>query len=375
MIDATSGGALMDNTLTTARHLISNMTRNTQQFGIRGVGPSQMVNEVSAIDNLRLENKLTELTSLVIQLVVGQHQPNMAARVYGICTSIVHFTNMCPTLQEIESDHLESVRSIGGYQYGKQPYQNIKRHRSNNSNNRECHHKTTPYLWRLDEVTGYKQPGNLNATIQDLKTQVVQLANTVSQLQSVGLGNLPAQTIPNLRGSASVVSLTSGRELPQTASHQCKFEPEVASPLPKSVRSVPLPFQNQTLSTRKSKIDEDLLKMFRKVEINIPLLDIPKHAKFLKELCVQKRGKMKGKGMAELSGIVSALTKNEAAAGPHQNLPKKCRDLEIFSVPCTIGECTFADAMLDVGASINVMPTSVYKSLNFGDLEPTRMTI
>ncbi|RDX87016.1 hypothetical protein CR513_31572, partial [Mucuna pruriens] len=31
--------------------------------------------------------------------------------------------------------------------------------------------------------------------------------------------------------------------------------------------------------------------------------------------------------------------------------------------------------MLDLGASINVMPTSIYKSLNFGDLEPIRMTI
>ncbi|RDX92440.1 hypothetical protein CR513_25429, partial [Mucuna pruriens] len=31
--------------------------------------------------------------------------------------------------------------------------------------------------------------------------------------------------------------------------------------------------------------------------------------------------------------------------------------------------------MLDLGASINVMPTSIYKSLNFGDLEPTGMTM
>ncbi|RDX83132.1 hypothetical protein CR513_35977, partial [Mucuna pruriens] len=31
--------------------------------------------------------------------------------------------------------------------------------------------------------------------------------------------------------------------------------------------------------------------------------------------------------------------------------------------------------MLDLGASINVMPTSIYKSLNFGDLELTRMTM
>ncbi|RDX84243.1 hypothetical protein CR513_34735, partial [Mucuna pruriens] len=52
-------------------------------------------------------------------------------------------------------------------------------------------------------------------------------------------------------------------------------------------------------------------------------------------------------------------------------MPKKCRDLDTFTVPCTIGDCTLADAMLDLGASINVMPSSVYKPLNFGDLEPT----
>ncbi|RDX69431.1 hypothetical protein CR513_51462, partial [Mucuna pruriens] len=36
MIDAASGGALMDKTPAVVRHLISNMASNTQQFGIRG---------------------------------------------------------------------------------------------------------------------------------------------------------------------------------------------------------------------------------------------------------------------------------------------------------------------------------------------------
>ncbi|RDX73159.1 hypothetical protein CR513_47269, partial [Mucuna pruriens] len=82
------------------------------------------------------------------------------------------------------------------------------------------------------------------------------------------------------------------------------------------------------------------------------------------------------KGGVELGGIVSMLTKNDdIITGSQQALPKKCRDLRIFSIPCTIGDCTFFDAMLDLGASINVMPISIYKSLNFGDLEPTGMTI
>ncbi|RDY05396.1 hypothetical protein CR513_10763, partial [Mucuna pruriens] len=56
MIDAASGGALMDKTPTTTRHLISNMASNTQQFGIKGVSQPRMVNEIGAVDNLRLEN-------------------------------------------------------------------------------------------------------------------------------------------------------------------------------------------------------------------------------------------------------------------------------------------------------------------------------
>ncbi|RDY02880.1 hypothetical protein CR513_13601, partial [Mucuna pruriens] len=34
-------------------------------------------------------------------------------------------------------------------------------------------------------------------------------------------------------------------------------------------------------------------------------------------------------------------------------MPTKCPDLGIFSIPCTIDDCTFADAMLDLSASIN----------------------
>ncbi|RDX99342.1 hypothetical protein CR513_17619, partial [Mucuna pruriens] len=118
MIDAANEGALIDKTPPAARHLISNMASNTQQFGIRGPNQSRMVNEIGAVSNQRLENQLTELTSLVRQLAISQHQPAMAAKICGICTSVEH-----PTLQETESDQLENVGAIGGFQYGKQPYQ------------------------------------------------------------------------------------------------------------------------------------------------------------------------------------------------------------------------------------------------------------
>ncbi|RDX86314.1 hypothetical protein CR513_32363, partial [Mucuna pruriens] len=119
---------------------------------------------------------------------------------------------------------------------------------------------------------------NMTATIQDLKTQIGQLANTVSQLQSAGSSNLPSQTIPNPRGNASVVTLRSGKELAQPTLQQLPRS-AVANSKPNAdsqsrpEKIVPAPFPTRTISARKLESDEDLLKMFRKVEINIPLLD------------------------------------------------------------------------------------------------------
>ncbi|RDX88507.1 hypothetical protein CR513_29886, partial [Mucuna pruriens] len=141
MIDAASGGALMDKTPAATRHLISNMASNTQQFGIKGATPSRMVNGVS-------------LTSLVRQLVVGQHQPSIAVRVCGICTFVEHLIDMCPTLQEIESDHLESVGSIVEFEIPRTTILTIATTKSAN-------------IWQLtifrgpNEAVGDKQPKDL----------------------------------------------------------------------------------------------------------------------------------------------------------------------------------------------------------------------
>ena len=105
MIDTASGGALMDKTVVATKKLISNMATNYQQFGTRVITPSRAAASevfVSMLaDNQRLENKLTELTSLVKQLFIGQHQNVMPAkqpRFYCICCAPNHPTNACSTL-------------------------------------------------------------------------------------------------------------------------------------------------------------------------------------------------------------------------------------------------------------------------------------
>ena len=47
----------------------------------------------------------------------------------------------------------------------------------------------------------------------------------------------------------------------------------------------------------------------------------------------------------------------------------------MFTIPCKIGSVAVNHAMLDLGASINVMPYTLYTSLDVGPLKPTGVVI
>ncbi|XP_074297415.1 uncharacterized protein LOC141628136 [Silene latifolia] len=58
-----------------------------------------------------------------------------------------------------------------------------------------------------------------------------------------------------------------------------------------------------------------------------------------------------------------------------KRLPQKCSDPGMFTIPCKIGDLDCQHAMLDLGASINVLPNYLYESLKLGPLKPTRTVI
>ncbi|XP_076943750.1 uncharacterized protein LOC143614111 [Bidens hawaiensis] len=112
------------------------------------------------------------------------------------------------------------------------------------------------------------------------------------------------------------------------------------------------------------------METFRKVEVNIPLLDaikqVPRHAKFLKELCTSKK-KLKGNETVKVNENVSAVLQ--------KRLPPKCKDPGVFTIPCKMGNLSVSRAMLDLGASIYVLPYSIFKTLNLGPLKRTGVVI
>ncbi|CAM8937154.1 unnamed protein product [Rhodiola kirilowii] len=117
-------------------------------------------------------------------------------------------------------------------------------------------------------------------------------------------------------------------------------------------------------------MDEDVFELFSKVEINIPLLEaikqIPRYAKFLKELCTNRRRSTR---------YDQELMSRNMSAIIQRKVPPKCGDPGTYTIPCTIGNIRIENCMLDVGASINVLPFSIYSCLRIGPLEPTGLTI
>jgi hypothetical protein len=106
MVDAASGGALVDKTPEATRNLIANMAANSQQFDTRLDLPSKHVNEVNIFS---LEQQIASLASLVRQMAVGNMQTEKAS---GICSVVGHPTDMCPTLQE---EPIEQVNAAGSF--------------------------------------------------------------------------------------------------------------------------------------------------------------------------------------------------------------------------------------------------------------------
>jgi hypothetical protein len=56
-------------------------------------------------------------------------------------------------------------------------------------------------------------------------------------------------------------------------------------------------------------------------------------------------------------------------------LPLKYKNLECPTITCMIGVSQIERALLDLGASVNLLPYLVYVQLGLGELKPTSMTL
>ena len=225
----------------------------------------------------------------------------------------------------------------------------------------------------------------------ELQSSITRLS---SQQQGSEKGKFPSQTQQNPKrvheiGSASdpnaridevkaVVTLRSGKELRPAVPAPTKTAPTVVDS-PEEEQSakreevkpiVPPPFP-QALRKKKNSVNQtEILEVLRRVKVNIPLLDmikqVPTYAKFLKDLCTIKRGLDVNK-KAFLTEQVSAIIECKT--------PVKYKDPGCPTISVNIGGFSVEKELLDLGASVNLLPYSMYKQLGLGELKPTSITL
>ena len=133
---------------------------------------------------------------------------------------------------------------------------------------------------------------------------------------------------------------------------------------------IPPPFPQAMRGKNKATQQAGILEVLRQVKVNIPLLDlinqVPAYAKFLKDLCTIKKG-LSIEKKAFLTEHVSAIIQSK--------YPVKYKDPGSPTISVNIGGNCIDKSLLDLGASVNLMPYSVYNQLGLGELKPTTITL
>ncbi|XP_062118695.1 uncharacterized protein LOC133832353 [Humulus lupulus] len=114
----------------------------------------------------------------------------------------------------------------------------------------------------------------------------------------------------------------------------------------------------------------EILEHLTQVKINLHLLhfikQVPAYAKIIKDLCTVKRKHHVKK---------SAFLTEQGSAVIEQKTPPKYKDPSCPTISCHIGIHEFSQALLDLGASVNLMPYYVYSQLVLGEIKPTSVVL
>nr|XP_023918788.1 uncharacterized protein LOC112030337 [Quercus suber] len=337
-----------------------------------------------------------------------------------ICHEINHSTNECASLSSFLNVPEEQVHAFNSYWPNNSSY----------SNNYNPNMRNHPYLsYKSDNVLNPPAPRNSNSPhassssrtsledalstfiqrqseqnqkfesmltrldeeVRETKSHITRLTNSLSGIER---GKLPSQTQPNpinqnLKiGSKdkheevkAVTILRSGKEIDKSSPLVTKKSKETPVEKEKDETEslefgeieqcpIPPPFPQALKLPRKLDTASEILEHLHQVKINLSLLhvikQVPAYAKVIKDLCTIKR-KHHVKKTAFLTEQVSAVIQHKT--------PPKYKDLGCPTISCTIGDYIMEHALLDLGASVNLIPFSVYQKLGLGELKPTSITL
>nr|GEV30666.1 reverse transcriptase domain-containing protein [Tanacetum cinerariifolium] len=276
--------------------------------------------------------------------------------------------------------------------------------------------KCLEYLRQTELVTKYHHPilfwcktiqiGRKNIR-RNLNNDMRNILGSFFQNQASTSGTLPSNTVPNPKGEMKAVTTRSdlaykGPSIPtnyplekvveqnteeitdkehsnclgSTAQVQPPvvpifiLEPDVLRTQPKPTIPYPSRLNDQKLHAKATNQMEKFFQIFHDLHFDISFADalllMPKFASTIKSLLTNK-DKLFNSAKVPLNENCSAMLLKK--------LPEKLRDPGKFLIPYDSLGMGVCHAVADLGASINLMPLSIWKKLSLPKLTPTRMTL
>ncbi|GJU83342.1 reverse transcriptase domain-containing protein [Tanacetum coccineum] len=246
------------------------------------------------------------------------------------------------------------------------------------------------------------QMANVTSLLTSLCTKFDDLGNTNQPSSS---SSLPSNTIPNPRNEAKAITTRSGvsydgppipppvvekesevtkdTELPSTEDiqppplvhEQTKDKEPIEEPSFVTNKAKPnLPYPSR-LNKQKIREKDDILaskfmEIFRNLHFELSFADalihMPKFAPMFKKMLNNKD---------KLIELTKTPLNENCSAVVLKKLPEKLGDPGRFLIPCDFSEFDSYLALADLGASINLMPLSIWKKLQLSGLTETKMVL
>ncbi|GJY59020.1 reverse transcriptase domain-containing protein [Tanacetum coccineum] len=226
--------------------------------------------------------------------------------------------------------------------------------------------------------------------------------NTAS---SSGSGSLPSNIVANPRGDLKAITTRSGISYdgppippplsplpkvvergpevtkdtvqpsteniqPPVVQTQALIDEPVVAPKPKPSIPYPSRANKQKLHEKDDNLVSKFVEIFRELHFELSfadaLLHMPKFASMFKSLLNNKE---------KLFDLAKTPVNENCSVVILKEFPEKLGDPGKFLIPCDFPELVECLALADLGASINLMPLSIWKNLSLPELTPTQMIL
>ncbi|GKB22157.1 reverse transcriptase domain-containing protein [Tanacetum coccineum] len=187
---------------------------------------------------------------------------------------------------------------------------------------------------------------------------------------------LSSNTVPNPQEDLKAITTRSGVTLagpsvpppPLSSSKEVEREPETTTDqvLTESTTSVPPLVVQLSPATTSSELPPAPFSSPVIPDFAEALAHMPEFAKMVKDLLTNKE---------KLIEMANTPLNENCSAVLLKKLPEKLGDTKRFLIPCDFYGFELCMALADLGASVNLMPLSVWKRLSLPKLSPTRMTL